>query len=179
MAYPTICRENRSPAAQRYSHPWPVGIIGDIRYPDLVWAWRIEILLKQIGKYWVCVVGVCYYFELFHHFGTNTFPTHQSGHSVFDTADALGLQLFCDSGAAIGQTTSLMGDSDMHQKGSIGLFSGTFATLAPGITAISRHPQNPTHRLDLKHFAMILNESIALHFGVEKMAKAFFKMSLS
>jgi hypothetical protein len=24
------------------------------------------------------VVGVCYHFELFHHFGTNTFPTHQS-----------------------------------------------------------------------------------------------------
>jgi len=65
MAYPTICQENRPPAAQRYSHPWPVGIIGDIRYPDLVWAWRIEILLKQIGKYWVCVVGVCYHFELF------------------------------------------------------------------------------------------------------------------
>ena len=24
------------------------------------------------------MVGVCYHFELFHHFGTNTFPTHQS-----------------------------------------------------------------------------------------------------
>ena len=109
------------------------------------------------------MVGVCYHFELFHHFGTNTFPTHQFGHSVFDTADALGLQLFCDSGAASRSNDFSYGRSDMHQKGSIGLLPGTFATLAPGIIAISKYLQNPTHRLDLKHFAMILNEGIALH----------------
>ena len=152
---------------------------GDIRYPLLVGKRRMEIPAEQVGGShgpWAPLAGE----------GTpvgfdpyQALLPHQAGYSMAPTGQAQPTQGNMDARAPVAATALPMHSSNGFHQHLVGLASRARATLAPGIVAAARYPQDCTHPADRKAASLLSDEGVPHSPSCEKMLMAFFRMSRS
>src|SRR5215469_3691571 len=153
--------------------------VGDVRYPDLVDRYRLELPVQDVVGHRQIMVGVGRTAELPFRLGGDTVLTHELGHGVDAATLAACSQFHMDARAAVALFHLLVDGLDLLGQSLAALLLGTGGAIAPGVVAAAGHLQHLAHQPHRPLTAVRVDEAVLHSDSLAKKAVAFFKMSRS